>query len=78
MNGLPVAGSDIPPLRALLGEDEAGLIFPSEDVAAAAAAIRRLVEDDALRRKLGDEGRERARSLAPDAIAAQLMTLYGC
>lgn len=77
MNGLPVAGSDIPPLRALLGQDEAGLVFPSEDVAAAATAIRRLVEDEALRRKLGDEGKDRARALAPPAIAAQLMELYG-
>jgi glycosyltransferase involved in cell wall biosynthesis len=77
MNGLPVAGSDIPPLRALLGDDEAGLIFPSGDVTAAAEAIRCLVSDEALRRKLGDEGRERSKALSPPAIAAQLMELYG-
>ena len=77
MNGLPVAGSDIPPLLTLLGDDEAGLIFPSGESAAAAAAVRRLVEDEALRRKLGHEGRERAKALAPGAIARQLLDLYG-
>jgi phosphatidylinositol alpha-mannosyltransferase len=77
MNGIPVAGSDIPPLRALLGDDEAGLIFPTGDGGAAAETIRRLVEDGALRRKLGDEGRQRAEALAPSAIAAQLLRLYG-
>ncbi len=77
LNGLPVVGSDIPPLVTLLGDNEAGLVFPSEDVAAAAAAVRRLVEDDVLRRKLGDEGRVRSEALGPGAITAQLRRLYG-
>ena len=77
MNGLPVLGSDIPPLLSLLGDDEAGLIFPSENVPAAEAALRRLVPDEGLRRKLGDEGRRRAAALAPEAIAGQLLELYG-
>ncbi len=78
MNGLPVAGSDIPPLVTLLGgEPPAGLIFPTADVAAAAEAIRHLVGDQELRNRLGEEGRRRAAAFAPAAIASQLMELYG-
>ena len=49
LNGIPVAGSDLPPIRALLGDDEAGLLFPVGDTEAAAEAIARLVGDERLR-----------------------------
>jgi glycosyltransferase involved in cell wall biosynthesis len=77
MNGIPVVGSDIEPLEALLGNDEAGLIFPSTDIPAAIAALRRLAVDPALRSSLGETGRARAARFAPEAIAADLMALYG-
>jgi glycosyltransferase involved in cell wall biosynthesis len=37
---------------------ETGLLVPSEDAAALAVAIRQLLGDDALRRRLGARGRE--------------------
>ena len=77
MNGIPVVGSDIDPLKALLGNDEAGLIFPSGDVDSAVAALRRLVEDTDLRASLGSVGRTRAARFAPDMIARDLTGLYG-
>lgn len=77
MNGLPVVASDIDPLVALLGDDEAGLLFPSSNVPAAVAALRTLVESPALRRRLGDEGRRRAATFEPEAITQQLLDLYG-
>jgi glycosyltransferase involved in cell wall biosynthesis len=77
LNGIPVAGSDLAPIRELLGEDAAGLLFPAGDVAAAAKAIARLVEDPELRARLGEAGRRRARAYAPDAIQRQLLALYG-
>jgi len=77
MNGIPVVGSDIDPLKALLGNDEAGLIFPSTDVPAAIAALRRLAQDPTLRNSLGETGRARAARFAPDAIAGELTDLYG-
>lgn len=77
MNGIPVVGSDIPPLRALLGDDEAGLIFPSEDVASAVAALRRVIADAGLRRRLGASGRQRVAAYAPESITEQLLALYG-
>jgi phosphatidylinositol alpha-mannosyltransferase len=77
MNGLQVAGSDIDPLLRLLGDDEAGIVFPSGDVAAASAAIRTLATDPALRRRLGVVGRRRAAEFAPAAITEQFVELYG-
>ena len=77
MNGLPVAGADIAPIRKLLGDDEAGLLFPSGDAMAATTALRTLVEDPTLRERLGEEGRRRAAEFAPEAITNDLLHLYG-
>jgi glycosyltransferase involved in cell wall biosynthesis len=76
-NGIPVVASDLPPLRRLVGDDEAGLLVPPGDVDAAAAAIRVLAADPDLRHRLGANGVRRVRSYAPSAIVAQLERLYG-
>jgi glycosyltransferase involved in cell wall biosynthesis len=77
LNGIPVVGSDLPPVRRLLGEDEAGLLFPPGNIAAAAAALRRLALDPQLRTKLGANGIERASVFAPSGIVERLSALYG-
>ena len=65
LNGIPVVGSDLEPIRALLGDDEAGLLFPVGDTQRAAAAIARLVSDEGLRARLGEAGRRRAAPYDP-------------
>jgi glycosyltransferase involved in cell wall biosynthesis len=77
LNGIPVVGSDLPPLAELLGKEEAGLLFPVGDADAAAGAIRRLMSDVELRARLGANGRARARAFEPGAVAAQFRELYG-
>lgn len=77
LNGLPVVASDLEPLRYLLGDEEAGLLFPSGDVRAASLALRRLVVEEHLRDSLGEFGRLRARMFAPDLVTAQLVAMYG-
>ncbi|MBA2336404.1 MAG: glycosyltransferase family 4 protein, partial [Acidimicrobiia bacterium] len=77
MNGIAVVASDIPPLRQLLGDDEAGLLYSTEDPAAAAAALRRLVADPDLRRRLGEAGRVRADAYSPQIVTTRLLELYG-
>jgi glycosyltransferase involved in cell wall biosynthesis len=78
-NGLPVVTSDLPPLRALVGEgaDAAGLLAPPGDTAAAAELLCRLVADEELRRRLGASGRQRAAAFAPAPIVEKLVALYG-
>ena len=77
LNGIPVVGSDIEPLRNLLGDDEAGLVFRVENAEEAADSLRRLIQDEGLRAQLGSVGKERSSKFHPTAIAGQLLGLYG-
>ena len=76
-NGLPVVATDIEPLHELVGDGEAGLLFPPGDAEAAAVALRRLLIDPALRRTCGERGRERAANFAPARVVDRLAELYG-
>ena len=77
MNGVPVVASDLEPLRYLLGDEDAGLLFPKGDAVQAAMAIRRLAGDAALRERLGAGGRRRAEDFKPATVVRQLNNLYG-
>jgi glycosyltransferase involved in cell wall biosynthesis len=61
--GLPVVASDVGGLRELVLEDETGALVPPGDPAALAEALRPLLADRELRRRLGTAGRERAKAL---------------
>jgi glycosyltransferase involved in cell wall biosynthesis len=76
LNGLPVVASDIPAYRELLGDDEAGLLFPVGDAQAAAAAVARLADDPELRRRLGEAGRARAQRYTPEKVVPLLEAEY--
>lgn len=58
--GIPVVASDLPGVRTVVADGETGLLVPPRDAAKLAGAIRRLVEDPALRSKYGLAARERA------------------
>ncbi len=77
LNGLPVVASDIQPLRDLLGENEAGILFPTGDGQAASDALATMIADPDLRKKMGQAGKERSASFQPEGIADQLVALYG-
>lgn len=77
MNGLPVVASDVPALRELLGDEEAGLLFPPGEPKDAAKAIRTLIANPALRATLSSAGRRRGSRFEPTEIADQMLTIYG-
>jgi glycosyltransferase involved in cell wall biosynthesis len=81
LNGIPVVGSDIEPIRALLGPqtggDDAGVLVPAGDPVAAAEAVTALAGDAGFRRRLGESGRRRAAAFDPASVAAALTDLYG-
>ena len=58
--GLPVVASDVGGVAEAVVEGETGLLVPAGDAAALARALERLLEDPALRSRLGEPGRERA------------------
>jgi glycosyltransferase involved in cell wall biosynthesis len=60
--GLPVVATDISGVRDALGNEPTGLVVPREDARALAAAIGRLLDDEPLRRQLGERARQRAES----------------
>lgn len=76
VNGIPVLASDLQPVRAML-ESDAGLLFEPGDAVAAASQLRRLIDDEELRARLGAVGREKASEFEPQAIARRMASLYG-
>jgi rhamnosyl/mannosyltransferase len=74
--GKPVVSSDLPTGVTYVNRDgETGLTFPVGDAEAFAAACNRLLEDDLLKRRLGEAARERTRrefsygAMAPRAVS---------
>jgi glycosyltransferase involved in cell wall biosynthesis len=76
-NGLPVVASDIPSLRRLLGDNEAGILVPPGDLDATASAIRELAGDRERRERMGRTGRTRVKQYDPGPIATSMAQLYG-
>jgi glycosyltransferase involved in cell wall biosynthesis len=61
--GLPVVASAVGGIPELVVDGETGFLVPPGDPEALAEALRRVVADDELRRRLGAGGRERAEQL---------------
>jgi len=61
--GLPVAGFDVGTTRDAIIDGETGFAVPDGDVEALARAIARLVDDEPLRRRMGESSRDRARKV---------------
>ena len=69
--GIPVACSDIPPLREVAGE--AALFFDPRNEDAIAMALDRIVIDEPLRARLGHAGPERARHFSWEKAARETL-----
>jgi len=61
--GVASVCSDVGGSGEVVADGETGLLFPSEDAAALAERLERVLADDALRRRLGDAARQRAEAL---------------
>jgi glycosyltransferase involved in cell wall biosynthesis len=58
--GKPVVGSRVPGIQELIREGETGYCYALGDALELADIVSRLLEDEPLRRRLGEEGRRRA------------------
>lgn len=75
--GLPIVSTDVPGCREVVKHGESGLLVPPRDSASLASALRRLIEDRALRRRFGIAGRNRAeREFASSIVIAQTLAVY--
>ena len=70
-SGIPVACSDIPPLREVAGE--AALFFDPANEDAIAMALDRITTDVALRAQLEQAGPERARNFSWERAARETL-----
>lgn len=75
--GRPVVTTDVPGCRDAIVAEETGLLVPARDAPALAAALRRLIEDAALRSTMGKAGRALAeRRFGIEAVVQAHMQVY--
>lgn len=74
--GLAMVGTRPGGQEDMVDDGETGLLVPGGDAAALEAAMRRLIEDSALRERIGEKARERARDFTPETVMPQLENLY--
>jgi glycosyltransferase involved in cell wall biosynthesis len=73
----PVVATRVSSIPEIVVDGETGYVVPPDDAAAVAAAIVRLLEDDALRARLGAAGLERARrEFSVDRMADATLAVY--
>jgi glycosyltransferase involved in cell wall biosynthesis len=69
--GLPLITTDVPGCREVVTDGVDGLLVPRGNGEALAQAIRRLLEDPGLARRLGEAARRKARSQFDERIVIQ-------
>jgi glycosyltransferase involved in cell wall biosynthesis len=75
--GRPIVTTDVTGCREVVRDGVNGLLAPLRDAAATASAIRRLVVDAALRRRMGDAGRAIAEAeFSQSSFIADSMAVY--
>jgi glycosyltransferase involved in cell wall biosynthesis len=73
-----VVASDVGSIAEAVRNGDTGLLVPPDDPAALAVAIRRLLKDRGLRRRLGDQGRELVLArFTAEHMARAFESLYG-
>ncbi len=75
--GRPIVTTDAPGCREIVRHDENGLLVPVRDAAALADAIRTLLDDPALRLRMGARGREIVKQeFTVDHVVAATLGVY--
>jgi glycosyltransferase involved in cell wall biosynthesis len=74
--GVPPVAFNVGGLPEVVENNASGILVPTGDVAAFADAARRLIEDVALRQKLGNAARARSRQFGADRMTEQTEMVY--
>ena len=75
--GRPIIATDVPGCREIVLPGESGLLVPPRDTEALVEAIRTLLRDPSLRRRMGERGREHAASgFSEETVVEQTMNVY--
>ncbi len=73
--GTPVVASDLPGYRAAAGRDTSLLVRPGDPVSLA-GALRQVLEEPGLGRKMAVRGRERAAEFSMERLAGRYLAMY--
>lgn len=75
--GLPIVTTDAPGCREIVRDGVNGLLVPVRDVAALAAALKKLIDDAALRRSMGEQSRVLAETeFGQETVIAKTLAVY--
>jgi phosphatidyl-myo-inositol alpha-mannosyltransferase len=74
--GTPIVCSDINGFRNVVAHEREALLVPRGDSPALAEALVRILDDDALRSRLGATGRQRALGFSWPRVSEQILGLY--
>jgi glycosyltransferase involved in cell wall biosynthesis len=75
--GRPVVATDVPGCREIVKHGENGFLVPLRDAGALAEALLSLIRDSALRRNMGERGREMVmREFTVEHISRQFLDVY--
>ncbi len=74
--GLPVIGADIPGYRDVVEDGRTGLLVPPGSTGLLADAMLRLADSEALRSRMGEDGRRRAMEYDWMRLAARIESVY--
>lgn len=75
--GKPVIATGIGGLPDIVADGETGFVVPPADAPALRAAMTRLIDDPALRTRLGAAGMDRVTAFHASTVVAQIESLYG-
>lgn len=76
-SGLPIVTTDAPGCREVVRDGVNGLLVPVRDAAALAEAMRKLIDDPALRRRMGEQSRLMAETeFGQETVVAQTLAVY--
>ena len=74
--GKPVVASDIEGYASIITTDKQGILFPPKDSGQLAASLSLLIQDPALRRRMGHEGRLTVDQYRWEEVARQVEDYY--
>ena len=75
-SGIPAVCADATGSRTLVKHGETGWLVPAGDAAAFAQAVRRLIQDESERRRMGAAARDAARAYDWNAVMARMVRYY--
>jgi len=77
--GLPVVASDVGGVREIVQDGQSGILFPKGDHQSLTIALRKLLQEPALRKQMGLHGREKmTREFSVTKMVAGMINIYEC